>query len=477
MNNRISRRTLLQLGATAAAGLALPRWSRADDTQEYRLTARPTQIPLVGTGYPETTVWAYNGQVPGPELRLRQGQRLRVLAHNALAQSTTVHWHGLRIPNAMDGVPYLTQEPIQPGAGYVYEFDLPDAGTFWYHPHQNSAEQVGRGLYGALIVEEPEPIQVDRELVWVLDDWRLQQDASISDNFGAMHDLTHAGRIGNVASINGQLPESMTVRAGERIRLRLINAANARTFALLFEGHTPQIIALDGQPVEPHAPAENRIVLGAAMRADVIIDMQGQPGETFRVIDTFYQEQAFRLITLNYSPQAPLREHPLDAPIRLPANPLPEPDLRTAERHAIMFSGGAMGGMQGAMFNGEYTDIRTLVQQHGVVWAINGIAHPGMHHSTPAEPLLTLQKDRSYILHLHNETVFWHPMHLHGHSFRVLSHEGQTVPHQPWRDTVLIPPREHIEVALVANNPGDWMFHCHILEHQQAGMMAILRVA
>ena len=473
----ISRRAILQLGAAVTASAFLPRASRAGSIRDYQLKAQTAKVHLVGAGYPATAVWAFNGQVPGPELRAKQGERLHVVVENALSQSTTVHWHGLRIPNAMDGVPYLTQDPIEPGGSFVYEFDLPDAGTFWYHPHQNSSEQVGRGLYGALIVEEPEPIQVDRELVWVLDDWRLMQDASISESFGAMHDLTHAGRIGNVATINGRLPDTMTVRAGERIRLRLLNSANARNFALLFEGHAPQIIALDGQPVEPHTPANERIVLGAAMRADLIIDMQGKPGESFRVIDTFYPNEAFKLVDLSYSSDPPLRESPLDAPIRLPSNPLPEPDLRAAKRHAIMFSGGAMSGMRGAMFKGEYTDIRTLVQQHGVVWAINGVAHPSTHLSAHMEPLVTLGKGQSYILHLHNETAFWHPMHLHGHSFRVLSHEGQTVPHQPWRDTVLIPPREHVEVAFVADNPGDWMFHCHILEHQQAGMMAVVRVA
>jgi len=469
----LTRRNLLQLSATATAGLALARWSHASPVNELQLTAAPAQVSLVGGDYPATAVWAYNGQVPGPELRVRQGERLRIIAHNQLDQSSTVHWHGLRIPNAMDGVPELTQAPIQSGESFIYEFAVPDAGTFWYHPHQNSSEQVGRGLYGALIVEEPEPIQVDREWVWILDDWRLQQDASISESFGTMHDLTHAGRIGNVVTINGQLPEQMSVRAGERIRLRLINTANARNFALVFEDHAPQIIALDGQPVEPHAPEDNRIVLGAAMRADVIIDMQGQPGERFRVIDTFYRDRAFRLLDLNYSADPPLRDNPLDAPIKLPPNPLPEPDLAHAVSHDIVLAGGAMGGMRSARFNGEETDIRTLVQQHGMVWALNGMIHSGHHH----EPLFTLQQGRSYRLRLQNDTAFPHPMHLHGHSFRVLSRNNEPVPHQPWQDTVLINPRDQVEIAFVADNPGDWMFHCHVLEHQQAGMMTVLRVA
>src|SRR3546814_497741 len=197
----------------------------------------------------------------------------------------------MRVPNAMDGVPHLTQRPIAPGERFVYEFDAVDAGTFWYHPHQNGSVQVGRGLYGPLIVEEAEPITVDRDITWVLDDWRLQKDASISDSFGNMMDTGMAGRIGNTVTVNGRVPDTFAVRAGERVRLRLINAANARIFGLEFDGHRPTVIALDGQPVEPHGPADGRFVLGPAMRADLVIDMTGAPGDRFRVTDTFRSEE------------------------------------------------------------------------------------------------------------------------------------------------------------------------------------------
>ena len=200
------------------------------------------------------------------------------MVENRLEEETTVHWHGLRVPNAMDGVPHLTQPPIAPGATFVYAFDLPDAGTYWYHPHQRSFEQVGRGLYGPLIVEEREPIRVDRDVTWVLDDWRLLPDAQISGDFGGFMDASHNGRVGNTVTVNGRVPEIFPVRAGERLRLRLINAANARIFGLEFHGHRPRMIALDGQPVEPHEPEGGRVVLGPAMRADLVLDMSGRPG-------------------------------------------------------------------------------------------------------------------------------------------------------------------------------------------------------
>src|SRR5687767_2130124 len=168
----------------SAAGMALvPSVAYAQKARVLRAAA--ARQSLVGSGHPHTDVWAYDGAVPGPELRFRQGERLRVEVHNALAVDTTVHWHGVRLPNAMDGVPQLTQAPIAAGGGrFLYEFDLPDAGTYWYHPHLGSPEQVGRGLYGALIVEERDPPAVDRDLVWVLSDWRLDREARIRADFG-----------------------------------------------------------------------------------------------------------------------------------------------------------------------------------------------------------------------------------------------------------------------------------------------------
>jgi FtsP/CotA-like multicopper oxidase with cupredoxin domain len=458
----------------------LPAWAgRAASSAKYDLVARPGRAPLVGAPYPETAVWSYNGAIPGPEIRVRQGARLRITVENQLAEETTVHWHGLRVPYAMDGVPHLTQPPIAPGEAFVYEFEVPDAGTYWYHPHQRSFEQVGRGLYGPLIVEEREPIQVDRDVTWVLDDWRLLQDAQISDDFGNFMDSSHNGRVGNTVTVNGRILESFPVRAGERVRLRLINAANARIFGLEFQDHRPQVIALDGQPVEPHAPPGGRMVLGSAMRADLVIDMSGDPSTRFTVADTFYHGLEYRLLDLVYSDEPPLRPHPLDAPLRLAANTMPEPDLRGAERHEVAFGGGMMGGMMnsggmmgGGMMGGGMMGGMMRGMRHTGIWTINGVAATGH----VLEPFLTLRRGPSYVLAMHNDTAWHHPMHLHGHAFRVIAREGRPTRHREWQDTVLMAPRERVEIAFVADNPGDWMFHCHILEHQAAGMMGVIRV-
>lgn len=437
----------------AAAALA---WRPSLSAQPAVLRLASAKQSLVGAAYPATEVWAFNGTVPGPELRLRQGERLRIEVENQLGAPSTVHWHGIRLPNAMDGVPGVTQPPIAANGGrFTYDFTLPDAGTFWYHPHLGAPEQVGRGLYGALIVEEPEPPRVDRDVVWLLSDWRLDREARIVADFGNFRDASHDGRVGNTVTVNGAIRETFAVRPGERIRLRLINASAARIYSLTFAGHAPWLIALDGHPVAPRRAG--RIPLGPGMRADLLLDCTAAPGSRHRVVDDFYSRRAYRLLDLEYSTDAPARGA-FDAPTPLKPNPVPEPELGRALRHQVRFEGGMMG--------------RTpIAREHrGMAWLVNGrpVAEHAHHHH---EPLLTLERGRSYVIELVNDTSWHHPIHLHGHAFRVLSHADR-----PLVDSVLLAPDSRAEIALVADNPGDWMLHCHVLEHQASGMMGMVRV-
>ena len=385
--------------------------NRIDGIIESRLTAGPASIPLLGSGT-DVNVWAYNGQLPGPELRVRQGDRLRLTLENRLDEETTIHWHGVRVPNAMDGVPHLTQAPIRPGGAFTYDFVVHDAGTYWYHPHQRSFEQVGRGLYAPLIVEEKEPIQVDRDLTWVLDDWRIDSSGQISGGFGGRHDAAMAGRVGNTITINGRLPQPLAVRSGERIRLRLINAANARIFGLNFGVHRPKIIAIDGQPVRPHEP-NGSILIGPAMRVDVILDMTGTPGAKAVITDDFYKGLEYPLTQVVYS-ESPLRKAPLSTPIQLPPNPLREPELRGAARHEILFGGGMMsmmggsggmmqgGMMQGGMMGGSGGQGGGMAGMMG--WTVNGVSATGHVH----EPMLTIPRGQTAVMDLKNDTAWWH---------------------------------------------------------------------
>lgn len=472
----VRRRRLLQAGAGCAfAALTSPALAAGErdsgpDAPPTLLRPGPARVRMVGEEFPETEVWTYNDVEPGPTLRIRQGTSFRATVENRLAEGTTVHWHGVRLPNAMDGVPGITQKPIQPGERFDYAFTPPDAGTFWYHSHEDSLVQMGRGLAGALIVEEPEPPAVDRDLLWTIQDWRLEADAQIAPGFNNRMEAAMDGRVGNTVTINGRLPEILHVRAGERIRLRLLNAAIARIMALRFEGHRPVIVALDGQPCEPHEPADGRLLLGPAMRADVMLDMQGEPGSRYRVVDDFYDRLSYTLLSLTYRPASPIRPHPLEAPLRLPPNPVPRPDLATAVVHEVRLQGGMMSGMGRLMGGGM------MGMGSGAAWGINGQSMTG-DGSADMPPLFRIDRGRSCILDVRNETAWWHPMHLHGHSFRVLSRDGSQVPHEEWGDTVLIRPRERVRIAFVADNAGDWMLHCHVMDHQVGGLMAIIQVA
>ena len=469
----MNRRQFMGLGSAAGFTLLQPGFVAADNsrttTRVVQLTARPGQLNIVGPDFPATPVWTFGGSVPGTEIRVRHGQSVDATIHNRLDVPTSVHWHGIRLPNAMDGVAGLTQAPIEPETSFHYQFTPPDAGTFWYHSHVMAYEQVGRGLYGPLIIEEHEPPTVDRDLTWMIDDWRLADDASIIDNFGAGHDRSHAGRIGNVPTVNGRFRDVIKVRRGERLRLRLINASNARNFALSFGDLSPSVIAIDGQAVRPKVASEP-VVVGAAGRVDLIIDMQGEPESVSAVTDNFYREP-FDLIKFVYESE-PLRKTLLDSPINLPMSTIAVPDLGNAVHKEVVVAGGAMGGLRRAMMDGQWMDLREIARK-GYVWAMNDV----VGHKLDMAPLLDLKKGASVRLTLRNDTAFPHPMHLHGHHMQLLSIDDTPLPEPRWVDSPLLMPRQKMELAFVADNPGKWLFHCHVLEHHSAGLGALVVVA
>ncbi len=474
----LSRRQFVLLagvGLPAATILPISSARPSSLPHEFRLVAAPGEASLAGEGRPKVEVLAYDRTIPGRPIRLRQGEPVRIAVENRLDQDTTVHWHGIRLPNAMDGVPGLTQSPIRSGTTFIYEFTPPDAGTFWYHPHAHSLQQLGRGLAGALIVEEREPIAADRDLLWMFQDWRLRDDGQIASDFGSMMDAAMSGRVGNTVTINGKLPSDLSVKAGERIRLRIANAALARIASLRFEGHRPIVIAIDGQACDPHEPEDSRLVLGPAMRIDVMLDMQGDPGKRYAVVDDFYDGLSYTLMTLAYEEVPPLRTKPLDAAVALPRNPTPEPDLGNAVKHEIVLQGGMMGmgkfqGMGGMM------GMSTPGMDGGPAWAINGMSMMGDGHAGMA-PLFTLKRGSTCLITMRNETAWWHPMHLHGFSPLIVTRNGAPALYKQWQDTILMAPKDIVECAFVADNPGDWMLHCHVTNHQVTGLMTVFRVA
>jgi len=445
----------------AAGGIGAP--AIAKDDEVITLHARPGTARLAPPDYPETRIWGYDGIVPGPTIRATQGQRVRRRFVNGLPQPTTVHWHGIRIENAMDGAPELTQSPVPPGADFVYDFAPPDAGTYWYHSHHRTFEQMARGLYGALVVDEPIGPEVDGDEVLLLDDWRLTNEAAIQESFGALHDWSHAGRVGNWITVNGDGAWSRESTRHERLRLRLVNAANARIFSLALQRMEGWVVAWDGQPLPAPVEAES-IVLSPGERADLIVDLVAGDGDEAFVVSR-EREDSYALAA--FPVRGALRQGRLPAPAPLPANPVPAlGDLRKARRATLRMEGGAMGGMRQAMLGGRMVELRDLVEQ-GRVWAFNGLAE------MPEEPLVTAGLGETVRLTMVNATAWPHSMHLHGYHFRVIGADGAL---GPLRDTLLMDRDETVEIAFVADNPGDWLLHCHVPEHSVAGMKTWFRV-
>ncbi len=454
----ISRRQVLA-GASALALAPLVGRASPDDILEAK-----TGLARVvhSDDYPETAVWGFNGSVPGPEIRVKQGSTIRKTLRNSLSQPTSVHWHGLRIDNAMDGVPGLTQDAVEPGEEFAYEFTAPDAGTYWYHSHNRSTEQVARGLYGLFIVDEPVQIDIDHDVSVVLDDWRLSQDAQITDDFGNLHDLAHAGRIGNFVSAMVS-PSLTTVKQNERLRIRLVNVANDRVMLIGLHGLTGLIVALDGMPLE-RPQATDHVVLGPAQRADFVADVTEDVGQEVMIA---IHERGEGYALVDWKVGGVSARAARDTTITLPQNPgVLLSDASGLEVREMLMEGGAMGGMMGAMFGGRRMGMRDMMQQ-GQVWALNGVA--GM----PDEPFATLDMGETIRIPMRNDTAFPHAMHLHGHHFQEVFADGTM---GPLRDTILVDRGETREIAVQASNPGDWLLHCHMLSHQAAGMKTWIRV-
>lgn len=470
------RRDFLRLSTAAAALSAVPlplRAALAAERPPFQLTAGTFQQPIVPDG-PGLAFWGFNGRTPGPLLRYRRGERVRIAYRNQLPAPSAIHWHGLRVPNAMDGVPFVTQDPVAPGGEFAYEFTARDSGTFWYHPHQNSYEQVPRGLYGAFIVDEDKPPQVDEDIVWVLSDVKLGPDGQLMEDYGRILDLANEGRLGNRVLVNGELAGAARViaaRRHRRLRLRLINAASARVFNLALSGHEMLVIAYDGQAVAPHVPEV--LTLGPGMRADLIVDCRHDGPASFPLTDTGHRGMG-EVGRLVYADSKAQRSKPLADSVRLAGNHLPEPDLGKATDHYIVFQGGMRGAPVIGVVDGKPSRIQDIMERQGLAWTMNFTAEH--EHALMHEPLLYLKSGEHVVLRMINETDYAHPMHLHGHFFRVVAIDGRKTRHQEWRDTVMMAPRQTVDVAFVADNPGQWMFHCHILDHAAGGMMGTIAI-
>ncbi len=466
----LNRRRFLQSAGAAAGSALLPATPFAAPVPS-ELVAGVFRQQVRDRGA-DTAVWGFNQSVPGPLLRFQRGEEAIVRLKNRLPQPTTVHWHGVRVPNEMDGVPNVTQEALAPDAEFTYRFRTHDTGTYWYHPHQSSFEQVPRGLYGALIVDEDRPLPVDRELVWVLSDFKLGSDNQPVEDFGKVVDFGSGGRMGNTIAINGKAAgaqQRLQLRPNERVRLRLVNASSARILALDFTGHRPWVVSLDGQGVKPR-PLRAPLVLGGGQRADLVLDAGAGSGE-FAIWDR--RDQGTRIATLACA-GSPVRARVLGTPPAIAANRILQPDLQRATRHFLVFEGGVLGMPAIGQVDGRPQDVKSIMERHGLSWTMNYTAQH--EHAMMHEPLFHLRRGEHVVVKMLNRTEFEHPMHLHGHFFQVVGLDGRPVGERVWRDTVMMAPRQEMDIAFVADNVGEWMFHCHILDHAAGGMMGTVVV-
>ncbi|HEU4542762.1 MAG TPA: multicopper oxidase family protein [Jiangellaceae bacterium] len=433
------------------------------------LTAAPTTMRI---GDRELETWTFNGQLPGPELRLNAGDVLRARVQNRLPDPLTIHWHGIDLRSDMDGVPHVSQQPIPPGGDFTYEFTVPDPGTFFYHSHVGV--QLDRGLYGALIVEDPAAkADYDREFTVILDDWldgvaatpddvlsQLRTEGMSHGGMGGMHHGAGAGTVGSplgtdTGDVDYQLflsngrppddPDEVAIEPGERVRLRMINAASDTAFRVAVGGAQLEVTHTDGRPVLP--VDTDAVLLGMGERYDAVVTVTG-PG-------------VFPLVA-----SAEGKDGQAMALLRTGPGESPPPDVEPSELTGRLLT---LDDLQAdpAVSLGDSEPDRTYRVQltggmHSYEWDVDGEEVDGI--------TLPVHEGERVRLVLENDTMMWHPMHLHGQPFQVQVAGGGG----PVKDTVNVAPMDQVTVDFVADNPGTWMLHCHNVYHAETGMHTLI---
>ena len=448
-----ARRTTVTAPDTLVVPPVLRNVSRTRGVVEVNLTASVSRLAL-RPGSP-TEAFAYNGSVPGPTLEVYEGDRVIVHFRNELPEPSTVHWHGLHIPAVMDGSPLTS---VAAGASFDYVFTVPrgSAGTYWYHPHPDhrSGYQMAKGLFGAIIVRaRDDPLGGIPERLLILWDNRFDADGSVQ--FAERHSLTGMrdevnGREGDVLFVNGQVTPSVSIRSGQVQRWRVINVAAARVFRLAIAGHTLLHVGSDGGLFERPVEA-GHIDVANSERVEFLVRGTGEPGHRTVLQALPYDRYVPQtrppdwnvprdLMTLSYTMARRTRAPPVPAALRhVPA--LDTSAVRA--RHVLVFSQGLINGQ---MMDMGRVDVRSTLGATDI-WEIQNVV--GMDH----------------------------PFHLHGFRFQVLDRNGVPEPFPSWKDVVNV--RKHETVRIVVRHddfPGLWMYHCHILDHEDHGMMGVLEV-
>lgn len=486
-NFHISRRGFLGgvIGATVASGIAGYGFRERPEAiglssieareaalitsgkvKNFKLTAGVSEIDLGGT---IAKTWAYGNALPGKIIRVNKGDRVKVNFQNKLPVPTSVHWHGLAIRNDMDGVPGITTPEVRAGKDFNFDFITPDAGTYWFHPH--SGTQLDRGLYSPLIVDDPnERSNYDQEWILILDDWtdgvgrnpdqifaELKETGAGSgmdmggmdmggmSGMGAMDggDVTYPMYLINGKPIND--PETFSAKPGERIRLRIINAAADTIFHVALYQHSMSVTHTDGFPVKPSEATLLQIGMGE--RYDVVVTLKD--GVFPFVARALGKSQHARALIRTASGRVPSADF---LPSELNAIPLRAETLKATD--AVRLTSKEPDRIQDLILTGS---------MNPYIWKINGRTYD----QTRA---LTIRQNEMGRLRIRNMSMMPHPIHLHGHTFQLGIAGGMGAR----KDTVLLQPMGGVNVDYTATNPGTWMIHCHNAYHAEAGMMTRL---
>ncbi len=421
---------------------------------EVSLTAIESSIEVIdGRPHMQQT---YDGMIPGPLIRAKLGDVLQVNFRNELSTGTTIHWHGMRVPNGMDGVPGVTQEVVEAGDEFMYEYPLLDASTFWYHPHFQTLEQVGAGLYGAVLVEDPDEEDfLGERTVMAISDISLFEDGSIQ-NHPETDETTLFGREGATLLLNGHPDQVMRVVSGTRLRWHVLNMARSRYLELQLEGHEITRIGSDGGRIE-YPIFEDTTSIAPGERVDIIVEPRGKVGTHVNLVT----------LPVNRGPEATTAIGPeLLLRIEFVEGEAPElPPLENLERDLDLFD----------FEDAEEVPIAltTDTVDGKLVMGINGVPY-----SADGLPVRVLA-GQPQIWVVTNETAHAHPFHMHGFQFQVLEDDDTFSSPLSYKDTINVPPRERLRLVprFEEERLGKWMFHCHILDHAESGMMGVLHFA
>jgi len=474
----MSRQDFLRAAGMGAGALALGNYGLAiaagdagwtesrTGAVSYRLTPLATSVDLGNRRVPTI---AYDGLLPGPEIRLTKGKTLHALVRNRLHEDTSVHWHGIPIPNKMDGVPGVTQAPIKPGTDYHYRFRVPVSGTYWYHSH--SGLQMDRGLYGPLIIDDPyETLKYDHDVSLMFDDWHDGYRLAATDRTNTLYecrlDSVEAGALPSrdhtliepvvypAYLVNGRsatTPFEITVKRGDVARLRLINPSSATTYRIAIAGHRMRVTHADGLAVIP--VDVDVLEMGMGERYDVLVHANN-PGAWQIAAQAVGKGRMTRAV-LRYAGS-------------VAANPPAK--WQPKELRGRMLSYNMLRPGPGVPVPGRRPDVTirvTLNNSFGSFWlAIND-------QVVADNQTVHIPRGKHIRFQLTNSTVQIHPIHLHGHSFQVGTPSG----HGPMKDTAMVPAFKSMTFDWIADNPGIWMLHCHNLYHMHAGMMVLLQVS